>query len=181
MNTTPMQQAFLKQVKVTDETSAQKNTVSASFKRNKLYAENTPPQHRKELGNELKKLVESTSKQYVNQTVDEATHLKNIQNISNELSSRFGSILNHNRLKIGTAQKALNLYLKFLWCLGKLQSQPPHCPMDSIVLKKANVYGAWTKSDSIADYENWVKSVKSQAGAQNMTLSEWELEIWANK
>jgi hypothetical protein len=36
-------------------------------------------------------------------------------------------------MRIGLAQKALNLYLKYLWCLGEIH-EPPHCPLDSIVL-----------------------------------------------
>jgi len=173
-----MQESFLKEVKASDETSAQKNTVSASFKRNKLYAKK---ERQKELGSALKKQVESMTTQYLDKLVDEATHLENIKKISDNLSSSFGDVLINKRLNIGTAQKALNLYLKFLWCLGKLKGQPPHCPMDSIVLKKARVYDAWTKCDSMDDYKKWVKKIKANADAKNLTLPEWELEIWSNK
>jgi hypothetical protein len=173
-----MKKKFLKKVNVTDESSAQRNTVSASFKRNKQYADNNPD-NRKQLGDALKQQVESVSKQYINGSVDEATHLDNIKSISDDLSSRFGDILIGKRFKIGTAQKALNLYLKFLWCLGKLKAQPPHCPMDAIVLKKASVYDAWTKCDSIDSYKKWVSKAKVKAESKNMTLSEWELGVWS--
>jgi hypothetical protein len=37
--------------------------------------------------------------------------------------------------KYGVAQKLLNLFLKYLWCLGTI-AEPPHCPVDRIIIGK---------------------------------------------
>lgn len=61
---------------------------------------------------------------------------KNWQNLCSaaSLSSEYVSVLADGRMKIGHAQKALNLYLKYMWCAGWVR-EPPHCPFDRIVLQ----------------------------------------------
>jgi hypothetical protein len=77
--------------------------------------------------------------------VDEVQHCEAIKRISETVSQRCGDCLVNGRLQYGAAQKAFNLYLKFLWRLGKA-AMPPHCPVDSVVLAEAGIEGAWTKA-----------------------------------
>jgi hypothetical protein len=80
-------------------------------------------------------------------------------------------------MKIGHAQKGLNLYLKYMWCAGWIP-EPPHCPYDRIVLQFVpeckNML--WTKLDSMADYNRIVEC--SKIAACGKSLSIWELEIY---
>src|SRR5258706_16124632 len=48
--------------------------------------------------------------------VSEIEHLDNIENISDDLSIMHGAALYSGRYRIGVAQKALNLSLKYWWC-----------------------------------------------------------------
>lgn len=80
-----------------------------------------------------------------------------------------------DRFRIGVAQKALNLYLKYLWCLDRIPV-PPHCPFDSTVLRELELEFSWTRSSKIEDYKSWVEHAKVAAGTK--TLAEWELQLW---
>ena len=50
--------------------------------------------------------------------VSENQHILNIQNISDEFSLKYNSLFKNGRFRIGSAQKSLNLWLKYLWCLN---------------------------------------------------------------
>jgi hypothetical protein len=47
---------------------------------------------------------------------------------------QYQGVPSKNLFRVGTAQKALNLYLKYLWCLGEIKT-PPHCPFDRGIIQ----------------------------------------------
>src|SRR5208282_1517190 len=82
---------------------------------------------------------------------------------------------------IGRAQKALNLFLKYLWCIGEI-CEPPHCPFDSVIIAKLpkGTCPSWTKLDRIGDYRNLVEAAKkfvaeTKDPADDSSLATWEL------
>ncbi len=67
-------------------------------------------------------------------------HYKCIEELiaySNDLGS---NVLGQLGYKYGIAQKLLNLALKYYWCLGEI-AEPPHCPVDRIVIDKTRFKG----------------------------------------
>jgi hypothetical protein len=83
-------------------------------------------------------------------------------------------LLAGGKFRIGTAQKALNLYLKYLWCLGKIR-MPPHCPFDAQIIKKIpkSPCQSWTK---LKDEEEYLKLVAAANDTANpLSLAVWEL------
>lgn len=112
--------------------------------------------------------------------ISEEKHLKNIQNISSDFSINMGpQYLDRNHLRIGTAQKLLNLFLKYLWCLGVIK-MPPHCPFDGVVINALELDDVkWTKLDDITEYNELVKHAR--AVAKDKPLAEWELELFNKK
>ena len=53
---------------------------------------------------------------------------------------------------VGHAQKLINLLLKYYWCSGWLKNEPPHCPIDRIILTKAKIKddgGGWNLTGTI--------------------------------
>jgi len=170
-------QSFLDTTGVEDEARAVQKSVRATVTRNPIYKVNTTATERAEFRNGLATIVQKISGQYDN-TVNEAKHIKNIVKISDSMSQKYGHVLAKGRLRIGAAQKCLNLYLKYLWCLKKIPA-PPHCPIDSIVLRNAKVVGAWTKLDSIDTYKCWIASLKKKAKEKGYdSLPEWEIKVW---
>ncbi|HMW84121.1 MAG TPA: hypothetical protein PKA73_10355, partial [Pseudomonadales bacterium] len=106
----PEQQTFLE-----DEFFSM--TLMATVQRGKLYrvssGEAEKDAFRRALRSELERLTEQYSV-----GVSEAQHLANIENLANSLSGSHPNALNAGRFRIGSAQKALNLHLKYMWCLG---------------------------------------------------------------
>lgn len=167
-------QEFLKTVGVTCERGAIQNSIVAAFQHNKVYNGNPGLADREELRRVLRSEIRDLASGY-SATIAEAKHCKNISSLADSITRQFARILLGGRFKIGTAQKAFNLYLKFLWCLGS-HPTPPHCPLDRSILKKVSVYKAWTKMDCIDTYKTWMEKIGEKASSQS--IAEWELEKW---
>ena len=158
-------------------------TINAALQRSNTYGEFSPNNDRWDMREYMQSQLVEITKQYEGVHIDEDTHIQNISAFADAISKEHGSILKGKRFRIGIAQKALNLYLKYMWCQGKI-GRPPHCPFDGIVINKLkklrklnkNDEYRWTKSDSIDDYKKWVQAARQEAG--NMPLAEWELDVW---
>lgn len=151
--------------------------VKDALGRSKTYSESASDNDKKRFRNALRKTLNIMAEDYASQ-VREEKHLSNIKKLSDNLSSKFNHCLRNGRFRIGIAQKALNIFLKYLWCAG-LITMPPHCPFDSIVIN--SLPGCedfkWTSIDSIDEYKRLVKAAKQKANGKS--LSEWELEIYS--
>lgn len=156
------------------------NTRSSAFQRANVYKKNIDEEEKalfvQEFKSKLRKLEEVYSKE-----VTEAKHLEFIQKFANQISSEFPHVLNRKKMKFGVAQKAVNLYLKFLWCLGYIQTQPLHCPIDRIVLTAVGINANWTELDSVNEYQHMIKKIREEAKRKNKTIAEWELSLWNNE
>lgn len=155
-------------------------TLMATSQRSHIYSEGSSEDTKKQFRKDLRQQLEYLAKKYSNPIATEQ-HLQNIANLSKDLSARHEKCLNRGRFRIGLAQKALNLYLKYLWCLDRI-SEPPHCPIDRIVLENAKWRSEptnWTDIDSIADYSKIVQHIFEVASKREQSLATWELEIWA--
>lgn len=144
--------------------------------RSNTYLENTPDKTRSGFRKALRKKLDELARRY-EVLVTEEEHIANIEELVSELSSGFSDCLKGGRFRIGIAQKALNLYLKYLWCVDIIPA-PPHCPFDSNVIKRLPDCDdiSWTGLDEVEDYKRLVEAAKRQTGEK--LLPEWELEIW---
>jgi hypothetical protein len=171
---------FLEVTKVRDETSAMAESLKAALqqRQNRVYCREEIGNERSSFRDELSRAIREECARY-SRSVTDSEHCGAIRNISDEMSTRFGPILKDHRLRYGTSQKAFNLYLKFLWRMGKIQAPPPHCPVDSIVLNAGGIIGSWTQNDSEQEYMRWINALKEKANP--LCLSEWEYEIWLRR
>jgi hypothetical protein len=153
-------------------------TLMATVQRADVYTHGSPEKKRKAFQKALRSCLEELARSYYQQ-VSEETHVQNIVGLSNGLSSIHGSVLRNRRFRIGAAQKALNLYLKYLWCLGMI-SAPPHCPFDSRIIGRLSEYigPRWTALDSENDYRALMNAAK--AAANGLSLAAWELQTYNN-
>ena len=165
---------------------------------------------RKCIQNKVKKIIDEKYIDFYefesrDEKIKDGGHLCNIKALSKEMTDKFCQSLHGKRFRIGTSQKVLNLYLKYLWCSGQIAT-PPHCPIDSIVLdeigkeiewkdlyckecckkidaKKMEVKINWTELDCIECYKKIIcmarKAVEEDEESDN--LSEWELEVWLRR
>jgi len=111
--------------------------------------------------------------------VSEDDHIGDIVALAEALSASHADILVGHRFRSGTAQKALNLYLEYRWCIGKIPT-PPHCPFDGqIISRLPGCRGiSWTALDSEAHYRHLVAGAK--AAAKGVPLPVWELLTYNN-
>jgi hypothetical protein len=153
-------------------------TLAGTVQRSGLYNDGTTEKDRKPFQDSLRGILEEMAVDYA-ECVSEEKHVENIERLADKLSAKHADILAEGGMRIGLAQKALNLYLKYLWCLGEIP-KPPHCPIDSIVLSK--VPGCkdvrWTRIEEIEEYRRIIASAKDEARFKGQSLAQWELTIY---
>jgi len=154
------------------------NAIAAALGRNKTYAPTRTQQERDKNGETLRRdlssaMVELAAKYKV--PVSEAEHRANLSALGKRVTEKCGSFLEGEHLRRGAAQKAFNLYLKFLWCACRIPT-PPHCTIDSTVIGKLPSECqncAWTQIDSEEEYLKIIEAARQVAGSE--PLAEWEL------
>jgi len=90
-------------------------------------------------------------------------------------------ILKNHKITFGRVQKLLNLYLKYHWTFGFDKKEPPHCPIDSIILGKIKWPGpSWTNPKF--DVEKYKEAIdKCKKKADKKSVVEWELFTFRNR
>jgi hypothetical protein len=152
------------------------NAIGAAFQRASIYSDSACKRVAKErLKNDLERHLRCIEKRY-RLPISSDQHCRNIDKLAKQLSRIHSRVLKDRRFRIGIAQKAVNIYLKFLWCYGWIH-EPPHCPLDSIVLREAgDVSTKWTLLDKIVDYRKVVRKIHQKFPGKS--LSRWELEVY---
>lgn len=114
--------------------------------------------------------------------VSESAHISNLQKLVDFGTTSGGSILGPLGYKFGVAQKLLNLLLKYHWCLGHIV-EPPHCPVDRIVLEKTSLRGKlnWTEIVSAEQYMHAVSAIRQVAKPLSLSLAQWELAYYQRR
>ncbi len=162
-------------------------SINAAFQRADVYADPkayTDPR-RPSLRDKLASLLRDLAAQYTS-TVSSGQHKINVAKIATDLTEAFKDtdLLRGKRFRIGIAQKALNLYLKYLWCLDKITT-PPHCPFDDGIIDELPLSEQqkkdlkWTALDSLDGYQTLVDAgLEKIKVTKHASLSDWELETW---
>jgi hypothetical protein len=116
---------------------------------------------------------------YREDRVTEEQHYKHIDDLVAYANSVGEKVLGQLGYKYGVAQKLLNLMLKYDWCLGMI-TEPPHCPVDRIVIDKTRYKGtSWTKIVHRSEYQAIIEDIKRLAGTQSLAM--WELSIFERR
>ncbi len=154
--------------------------LQATFQRSLTYEEKASDERKAAFKEALRERLEALAEIYKAkkpQQIPSDDHIRNIENLANSLSESFADCLVGGRFRIGSAQKALNLHLKYLWCLGEV-AEPPHCPFDSIIIKKLGRENElnWTALDDIGIYRKLVNLAEDFAKRRGLTIAEWELD-----
>ena len=163
-------------------------SVNGALQRNRTYRTGIGEDRKGAFRKSLRQCLGSRFEQYRAGRVSEDRHVANIEALSSELSERHQEILVDGRFRIGAAQKALNLYLKYGWARRMIR-EPPHCPIDSIVLENIEKCPrrarcqicsdtTWTTICTTQEYLHFVEKAREAANVQGLSLARWELIIW---
>ena len=112
----------------------------------------------------------------------EEQHYKNIDDLIAYANRVDPGILSRSGYKYGVAQKLLNLALKYYWCLG-LVKEPPHCPVDRIMISKTSHNGKinWTQITEKSQYQKVIDEIKILANRKQLSIPKWELMIYRRR
>jgi hypothetical protein len=150
--------------------------LQATVQRARIYASDVHERDREAFRVTLREQLDALTPSY-RRSVAEAEHVQNIERLSVAVTRRHGPALREERFRIGPAQKALNLMLKYHWSAGWIP-EPPHCPLDAIIigLLPTDIRLNWTDLDSVADYRRLMEAVRATAGSK--TPAQWELAAY---
>jgi hypothetical protein len=157
-------------------------TFGAAFQRANVYEKSaTDDSKKQEFKQNTRAFIENKLIPiYKKGKVDETTHVKCITQL-NDFTKAYQNILNVGKLNIGVSQKLLNLYLKYLWCLGRIDT-PPHFPVDrriQEILGFADII-SWTKVTKVEDYMKIIDQSKKHLG-KHKSLAELELNVYERR
>lgn len=138
-------------------------TLMATAQRAKIYTPDARDAEKGKFQAGLRDQLQRLEPMY-RQAVTEDDHITNILTLADRISTDHGGVLLAARFRIGPAQKALNLYLKYLWCVGILPP-PPHCPFDYQVIAKLRGCREikWTGLDTADAYRKLVAAARVEA------------------
>lgn len=163
-----------------------KFSLNAALGRSTTYSNEATDPMKNEFRECFRNILKCLGKQY-KEKVEEAEHIKNIECICDTLSDKHAATLRNGRLRVGIAQKALNLYLKYLWRCGCIK-EPPHCPLDSVVLKMLKrelrqagerwtpIKSKWTEINEMREYMDWIKKIEEVVN--ECSIAQWELKAF---
>ena len=178
-------QAFLDKYNSSrDQNTALSKAWGAAVGRNLLYAKTIPYQYRErqEVKSAWAKKVTTLAAYPFTSAEYEAAFLA----LKNEMNAEFSQIFGaRGGFRVSHAQKGLAVYMKHLWCMGKIE-MPPECPIDKVVLSnlaqdaKYKKFGtlAWTKIDDIETHQQILSAIRDQAARAQKSVAEWELSIF---
>ena len=113
-------------------------------------------------------------------------HTNNIEILQNELNSSWHRILfchedkQDGWITFGRVQKLFNLYLKYHWAMDWV-AEPPHCPIDSIVLRNVGLLDSWQSPHFTK--QKYIQAIEKcrEKALGKMTIAEWELRMFNSK
>lgn len=157
-------------------------SIAGAFSRNRVYKPNTSVSLKNELKRELKEELNLFIQEY-KESVSEEKHFQNIQDLSEKISKKYSRILNAEIFNIGTTQKLLNLYLKYLWSID-IVAKPPHFPVDRIMISevlkmKGNL--SWTKFTTIDEYKSVIDFAKKRCFENKEDLADFEIREFSRR
>lgn len=151
-------------------------SIRSSFQRSGVYKKGSTDKAKIAFKNELKAYVFDLISQYEGDQVDEVAHLVNIKRLQS-WTKNHAPIFNEGKMRYGICQKLLNVYLKELWCAGKINSEPPHLPVDRLIQEKLKLKPivSWTLIESEEEYMQIIERIRVVAKSRGLSLSELEL------
>lgn len=135
----------------------------------------------------LSSYIETLIPTYKKGDISERKHIENIKKVQ-RYSKHYAELLNEGQINFGVAQKLLNLYLKYLWCLERIP-EPPHFPVDRVIQEQLNIEAklqgikqrkvtSWTKFEDEVPYLDIIKFAKKLS---NKSLAQLELELFSRR
>ena len=142
-----------------------RNSTNAAIQRANVYSAAALQAGKNAFREDLKAWLKHLGSRYLTWEYDGKKYCDEIASLKTYLNARHGAILNGGKVKIGVCQKAITLYLKYLWLLGDDSKKPIYATLDRGIMNLAGVTNPpnWTELDNIQAYERVVKEIDNFA------------------
>jgi hypothetical protein len=161
-----------------------RNSINAAVARNPIYSNNATQVQKRNFRESCKqRLVELGVRYYVWEWNLES-YTNEITSFSNSISHSHGQLLTIGRLNIGTSQKMVSLYLKYLWLDGDPSKKPIGAVLDRGIIVESGYPNPpdWTKLDDINVYRDIQLAISEKASSQGYgSAAVWEAEKWGSE
>lgn len=150
-------------------------SIRAAVQRNRLY-NNVPNEKRLHIRDIWSKSLLQMSSRYLIENWSEPQYEEVIIELKSLMNDNFGELID---FRISHSQKSLSVFFKHLWCLGDFPI-PPQCPVDRIILTRANAphnERSWCFIDDIETHRiryDIIMQASIADGFDNVSI--WELE-----
>lgn len=150
----------------------------ATVQRGYVYRKDVSEEDKSAFWKEYAKFMDGVISIYSNHTPREDDHLGVIESFIDLASTQYPHVLTDRVLRFGSAQKLINLTLKFYWATDIIQ-EPPHVPIDSYIANNVGNYDyKWTKNESRDDYLKVIERCRCVSRTYGLSLAQWELLYW---
>ena len=170
-----------------NEENAWRSGISAAVRQLKVYSFHDASK-RREVREEWKRQLLKLGNKY-KETQTRQQFEKDVEELKTAMNAKYKTEFTHPDLRnnnpgfrIAQAQKSLSVYLKHLWCSGKI-AMPPVCPIDSTILTvigkrgKRCTWGYINKMEEYRQQLDWVEEfVKNYK--PGFSVAEWELLVF---
>ena len=150
-------------------------SISASVQHNRLY-NNVLHNERVPIRDFWSKSLIELSNRYAEENWLELEYESEIIELKRLMNDEFGELID---FRISHSQKSLSVFFKHLWCLGEIPI-PPQCPVDRIILTRANAphnERSWGFINNIETHRERYDIIRQAAVADGFdNVSIWELE-----
>ncbi len=161
-----------------------RNSTNAAIQRANVYSTTASQTEKNAFRKDLKRWLKQLGLRYFSLEYDGKKYCDEIASLKTHLNNRHSTFLNGGNVKIGARQKAITLYLKYLWLLGDNSKKPIYATLDRGIMNLAGVKNPpnWTKINDIQEYERVGKEIDSFAQNQGWESgSVWEAETWTDE
>jgi len=163
------------------------SAISAAVQHNSLYKKEATSKEKESVHCKWMAFLKQKMKDYENeQTVKKYENdIQELRDLMNGIFSAFFLSKPHPKFKtepgfrISHAQKSLSVFLKHLWCMGKIAT-PPQCPVDARILTIAGKKypdTKWGYVNSIEKHREKISFLET-AKEESQSLAEWELKVF---
>ena len=163
-----------------------------------VYAKNLSVITKKQMVKYWGEMIQKYAEHYKHAKRDVSFFVSDIRQLKEEIKAvdDYKKCFFDDDIRVAQCQKSLSVYLKWLWCLGELEFEPPVCPIDRYVLAECrrltgskdekrlidsvNANGGWGALNDFEVYEQLIKVVINVASDKGKTVAAWELETFNN-
>jgi hypothetical protein len=161
---------------------ALKRGINAAVQHNLLYAKTIKLEQKPQVRKSWAQILSNIGQEFQNDVSVEKYEqfILNLQKHMNEkYRGFFDSGSPHGSMfRVSHSQKSISVYVKHLWCLGKIP-EPKICPVDRSILGKTNAANcrdiAWGYVNSIEEHRRKFNYIIEKAHLSNRTVAQWEL------